>query len=264
MAETQVKGEIVLDSKVEAQGIKTGIIGEVAIGRVNPRKLSKEEFSNSDELLFHGAARGFTYSPEGKYDVRSTTGSTDYGFGFYATDSWDQANNYSAVRNGENIKSPIVYSFLPHEAKMLDVRDVDDPGDNGVLPNDFVANWISYLGACIKDEVNWSTIYDDEVIGRIIREGARDKFLIPLDEAVSRGERITIRGSRKERGIFNADANGLIDWIFKGFMLAQGFDGMIYREGGEGENRQNLTGFVFYNPKVIDTWEGWQGRKDES
>jgi hypothetical protein len=96
----------------------------------------------------------------------------------------------------------------------------------------------------------------------------QEQFIDRVQNALNKGQPIYIRNQRSEngikQGIFYVVGNGLIDQIFRDFMLSLGIDGMIYREGGEGENRAPLTGYVFYNPEVIDTYAGWINRPDSS
>ncbi len=45
--------------------------------------------------------------------------------------------------------------------------------------------------------------------------------------------------------------------LFSEFMLAKGFDGLVYNEGGEGKYGKGGTTYVFYNLKKIGTYESW-------
>ncbi len=249
-----------IDRKEQATHADVTIIGEVTIGKSDPRFLTKEKFNQSTSLLFHGAAQSFIYSPMGIYNQRDTggDGTTDYGYGFYTTDSMGQAENYSLVRAQGQLEKPIVYCFLPHNASMLDIRDRDNLNKNGILPKEFVQKWLEYLAAYILDDANYAKY--NEFLKEILIEGIKDKFLIPLIKALKQEKDIFIRGDGFQSGIFSIDCNGLIDIIFQQFMTSLGYDGMIYREGGEGKNRESLTGYIFYNYKAIDTWKGWESR----
>jgi hypothetical protein len=236
------------------------IIGEVVIGEIDPRTLTEKEFNLSPNLLFHGAAKEFDYSPSGEYDVMDTggDGTSDYGAGFYATDNKREAENYSSVRSNGSVEQPLVYPFLPDHARMLDVRDVLDPDNNGVLPREFVKSWLDYLRSHTSNEQNYAHL--SEFLKENLRDGTIKYFLDPLQAAYDSGAPIAIRADREELGIFARDRNGLIDIAFQEFMKSKGYDGMIYRESSEGKRSQNLTGYVFYNYKAIDTWKGWQKR----
>lgn len=74
-------------------------VGERVIGREDPRTMSQEAFSSSGELLFHGSANPLAFQHE--FDYRSEAyhqendGSKTLGYGFYATDSREDAEHYS-------------------------------------------------------------------------------------------------------------------------------------------------------------------------
>lgn len=241
------------------------IRGEVLLGKRDPRMMSEAEFRTSIELLYHGAAQEFAYSHLGEFDPSNTEGdgSSDYGSGIYMTDNNPQAINYSLERSSHRLTTPIVYSFLPYQARMLDVRESTDPEYNGVLPKPLVEEWAGYLENYVRDENNFSGY--NEFLKDVFQGGIRS-FLEPVKKALQENQDVYIRSGhdRHSSGIFQRTKNGLIDHIFRKFMLAQGYDGMIYKEGGEGEKKADLTGYVFYNPRVVDTWEGWQKRKQES
>ncbi len=243
------------------------IKGPVVIGRTDPRKITKSEFDSSPDLIYHGAAKEFSYSPAGEYDMDDTggDGSTDYGVGFYATDSPSQAQNYSLVRGHR--KDPVVYKLLPHNARMLDVRDSQDENHNGILPQDFVQKWIAYLEKYVGNSTNFE--HFPELVKDHFPTEIKRLFLEPVQDAIEKGDPpVIIRANNYKQencvGIFNLNNNGLIDIAFSDFMQKEGYDGMVYMEKGEGKNKAPLTGYVFYNPAVINTWEGWQSRKEQT
>lgn len=244
------------------------IIGEVVLGNIDPRTLSKKEFEKSPHILYHGAAKAFVYSYKGEYDWKvNTFGDTwaDYGKGIYTTDNLDQAKNYSRERSKylpeeQKPQSEIVYTFLPYQARMLNVRDKNNPEITGVLSTSFVKDWVNYLEAHLLNDDNFTDVIPQRAVG-IVKQGIKQYFLDRVKKALEENQQITIRGNFKsEPGIFLPQMSGLIEEPFRNFMISKGYDGMIYREGGEGEGRENLTGHVFYNPEVLDTWEGWQER----
>lgn len=233
------------------------IIGEVIIGHTDPSVLTQEQFNSHPNLLYHGAKRNFVYSHKGEYDINKVIGTTDYGAGFYTTDDPKQAENYSNARGAQSLT---VYSFLPQNARMLDVRNKDNPNENGVLPKEFVEKWLSYLNKIISDPTFLSD--DLDWIRNDLIKNTQDDFLDRVKKYMDEQGEILIRTDvGGSEGIFDEDGNGLIDSAFRNFMLGEGYDGMIYREAGEGEKAEDLTGYVFYNPSVIDTFEGWQKRK---
>lgn len=250
-----------IEVKPHMETNRSAIIGEVVIGKTDPRNITKEVFNESEEILFHGAAKEFEYSATGEYDVFDTggDGSTDYGFGFYTTDNLKQAENYSRVRG--NRKEPLTYNFLPYNAKMLDVRDKNNPNHNGILPKEFVKKWLKFLEKDLEEEVKRNDMGDFAKEAQ--REGVTDFFIKNVKKHLEKESSFIIRNEFEEPGIFLPNYNGLIDLIFQRYMESEGFDGMIFVEGGEGDNKEKLTGYVFYNPEVIDTWEGWQKRKSK-
>lgn len=247
----------IIEAKSPSEGT---IIGDVSLGEADPRSLTKEVFDQSPDLLFHGAAKSFIYSPKGEFDIHDTggDGSSDYGWGLYTTDNRSQAENYSLVRSNGAVEEPIVYAFMPHRAKMLDVRNATNPDVNGLLPMAFVEKWSSFLKEYISNDEHFTHIHP--TILRHLREGTVKEFLTPVEKGLESGELFSIRKDGKHSGIFNYEGNGFLSGIFRQFMIAEGYDGMIYREGGEGEHRESLTGYVFYNYEAVDTWEGWQRR----
>lgn len=237
------------------------IIGEVVIGTVDPRNLTKEQFDTTPGLLFHGTGTEFSYSSSGKYDISKVVGdgTTDYGLGFYTTDNKRQAESYSITRSGDKTKVPTVYSFLPANARMLDVRDKNNPDQNGTLPSELVIEWVAFLEAYNTNDANYANT--NQFVKDTLKQGVIETFIDPTKQNLAENKPFTIRSaSYEEAGIFKPNKNGLIDIAFQKFMLSKGYDGMIYREGGEGPYADSLTGYVFYNPEAIDTFEGWQAR----
>ena len=237
------------------------IVGDVMIGKIDPKTLTKEQFDTSNELIFHGANKAFTYSHTGEFDSSQSANNNpnDMGAGFYATDNYEQAVNYSQVRARITHTTPAVYSFLPFEAKMLDARDSTNTDYHGTLPSDFVKEWVNFLEASLTNDKYFSEMSPSGAA--MVKEGIKEQFLDRLKSDISQGRPIQIRGDKQNPGIFNEYRNGLIDDKFRDFMLSKGYDGMVYREAGEGEGGKDLTGYVFYNPHAIDTFEGWQKRK---
>lgn len=240
------------------------IRGEVVLGFKDPRLMSEVEFNSFPDLLYHGAREEFIYSTLNEFDREKAIGSEDFGAGFYLTDDQTQARNYSIVRTSQrHIRpDPIVYSFRPYQARMLDVRSIADPFQNGNLPRSFVDEWLKYLEGFLNDDNNFSEY--NEFLKEVYQEGTRQDFLERVQKAFNENKPIYIRDSiLPDRGsIFKKGGNGKIAGTFRDFMLSIGYDGMIYREGGEGQAAEDLTGYVFYNPRAVDTWEGWQKRKE--
>lgn len=242
------------------------IIGTVVIGNIDPHTISKAQISEHPNLLYHGSPNEFTYSHTGNFDeIKSPSLSNDYGRGFYTTDDRSQAENYSRERSVIALHTPTVYEVIPYKARMLDVRDIKDPEKNGSLPAEFVDEWLKYLGEFGRDIGTLGTLSEGfQKLSKLKAKIYHDNILNNLNrvlEARSGGQEIKIRTDNEFPGIFDKDLNSLLGIIFQKFMTDIGYDGMIYREGGEGKNRKNLTGYVFYNYQAVDTYDGWQKRK---
>lgn len=249
----------------EERPLSHAIRGEVIIGLNDPRTISEEEFNSSPELLYHGIAKEFTYSHLGKFNIDSD-GSEDYGSGLYTTDNQAQAENYSIERSGGILEKPIVYSFLPHQARMLDVRDIHNMNINGVLPNEFVLDWLDCLKGYITGKNKFVDLQGKSPEGYLqdILKRDYEKYIEKITEAMRNGCLVRVRTEIvDEPGIFDLNGNGYLAIPFRKFMLDKGYDGMIYREGGEGSKREALTGYIFYNYQVVDTLKGWQQREKE-
>ena len=52
--------------------------------------------------------------------------------------------------------------------------------------------------------------------------------------------------------------------MFSNFMQQEGYDGIVYIEGGEGAKRQNSQSYVFYNLERVGTYDSWQSRKPQT
>ena len=49
-------------------------------------------------------------------------------------------------------------------------------------------------------------------------------------------------------------------YLFSDFMREEGYDGLVYNEGGEGHQAKGGTSYVFYNLDTIGTYESWRER----
>ncbi|MDP4009537.1 MAG: hypothetical protein Q8P53_00980 [Candidatus Shapirobacteria bacterium] len=129
--------EIKLESEKKPVGFRV-------VGLVDPRTLSPEEFSNSPELLYHGCAKDFKFDSRFDYSsdvILDSDGSWTLGEGFYMTESRNEAENYSRVRQYKDSADAKVISLLPFEAKLLDLRDRENLDNNVPVPVEFVQSW---------------------------------------------------------------------------------------------------------------------------
>ncbi len=236
-------------------------VGVRIIGELDPREFSHEEFLKSPDLLFHGAANSFPL--KGDFDYRSEEysrehdGSTTLGFGFYATDNKEEAQRYSLQRQGPQREAPKVMELLPHQARVLDLRATNDRTKNAPFPRELVEKWVDYYRDYFKKrqprEGNVGAILDTseaEYLSYIISASSRDQvdLRVLLETAPDK--------ILKSRNLPSPT------WtiLFSEFMRKEGFDGIVYIEGGEGYPPRHAPSFVFYNPQKIGTYEDWKQR----
>ncbi len=48
--------------------------------------------------------------------------------------------------------------------------------------------------------------------------------------------------------------------LFSNFMVSEGYDGLVYIEGGEGAKAQNHPSSISYNLEKFGTYDNWQSR----
>jgi hypothetical protein len=237
--------------KVEAIGIRV-------LGESDPRTMTHEQFEQSPGLLFHGTPREMRFSPE--FDYRSqeyladNDGSTTLGFGFYAIDNRAEASNYSVVRQSRAGAQPIVASILPHEARVLDLRQKNELTKNAPIPRELATKWrdrfLRHLQTRPPREGNIGAIFDS-----LEQEYASYlSKVLALDEIDLR----VLLGTAPSKQVKSLNLPSP-PWtvLFSDFMLEEGFDGLVYNEGGEGTQGKGGTSYVFYNLKKIGTYESW-------
>lgn len=226
------------------------LIGDVVIGKVDPRTLSREEFEESPDLLFHGAASDFEFERQ----LVSGSNSATIGLGFYTTDDLVNAEEYSRIRL--NYKgNPTIIKILPYQARMLDQRSSNNHRINTPVSIDFARDYRDFVVARIK------SLYPD---GRPSLESDQQGALFyqdlsnyrnVLNRLIFSGEPIQLR---QLLSIFGTERDSEFGAeYFTDFMLEKGYDGLIYNEGGDSPSQKHTTSFVFYNPDKIGTFEAW-------
>ena len=237
--------------------------GKRTIGTENPEKMTSEEFMNSKELLFHGSGIPFSYDLNFKYDsdfYKTFDGSLTLGTGFYSTPNKDQAENYSQERQvGTEGKSLNVIAVLPKKAEMLDLRGKNTLQENAPIPKELFEKWrekfVRYYKDQDKNSIPW---YEDKF---------QKSYLEHLDKLAEfpdidlRSMLWTGGDERTHDGWYPSPT-----WVdlFAQFMRDEGYDGVIYIEGGEGQKGESSPTYCFFNTGVVDTYEGWQMRKSEA
>jgi hypothetical protein len=227
-------------------------IGFVEIGGINPATLTKEEYQASSELLFHGHKKPFKFRRDYKLGDDDSDGSQTLGEGFYTTDDREAGLNYAHVRSQG--ASQNVTSFLPYNAQMLDLRSAEDPiNSNGYFPNDLANKWLEFY---TERPANGQQSTEDRRI-QVMNMRYLEYLKNTLEKRVQIDLRILLETAPAPE--LNSRNYTAPPWItpFREFMLANGIDGVIYNEGGEGQNKRPHASFIFYNYDKIGSFEDW-------
>lgn len=228
--------------------------GEVILGSQNPRILSREQFNQSPNLLWHGSKSPFIYDPNFDFLENDNDNGTTIGIGFYATDNEHDANLYSLQRQGKNSQIPIVQAFLPYQARMFDFRTIEDKTKNASVPVDMIAEFIDFYYQWMKthyphgkpqDSVK-AMIYDFDT-----------EYTSAIKKRIAQNEQQDLRRLLSISGK-GGNVYGNAAGVFTDFMKNKGFDGIIYIEGGDHKEHKNPASYVFYNPYKIGTYESWK------
>ena len=231
--------------------------GEVILGTTNPRTLTKEEFHNSSDLLFHGAREKFSFSQEIDYTKTRGTYSDTLGRGFYTTPRRENADIYTRLRKGNHT----VLEVLPYQARMLDVRATNHPTNNAPFPENLFNEYVSFL----KNYINTS---DTDFIKKM----ATDVNFRTRLNALQTHRDIIYALKRMEkpidvRNITASEPGGTMGDVgadfFTEFMLQKGFDGLIAYEGGDSPEQTQEASVVFYNAKKVGDYEAWHPEERE-
>lgn len=253
--ENKDKVQIKEDAHVNLEPIGVRVIGEV-----DPRNLTEEQFRNSSDLLFHGASTNFKFSR--KYDYRSpeyyekSDGSQTLGEGFYTTAERDTAENYSVVRQIGQEVNPVVVEVLPHQANVLDLRAKADPTKTTPVSDEFFSKWYDKYRNYYQERSS------DENLPWHVKsmEAKYMEYLIKLKELKPDPELRLMLGTAP-RGNLRLPLMNLSSppWmkLFSNFMIEEGYDCLVYNEGGEGRNAKSHTSYVFYNLDKVGTYESW-------
>ena len=232
-------------------------VGERVMGLSDPRKMTREEFEKSNDLLFHGSAaplefkKAFDYRAEGY--LRENDGSSTLGFGLYTTDSRPDAEQYSRVRQAGRSAERHVSNILPFEARVLDLRWSADMVRNAPFPRELVEAWQAHFMAYFKTrkprEGNLGAILDSSEIQYA-------QFLARAVQARAVDLRVLLETAPDPQLKSRNLPSPYWSFLFSDFMLGRGYDGLVYNEGGEGWGAGSAS-FVFYNLKKVGTYESW-------
>ncbi len=240
-------------------------IGERILGAHDPRKLTRDQFESSADLLYHGSSSPIDFSPAYSYDTEAYRevgeGGQTLGVGFYATDSFSAASNYSRER--QNAPQELhVTKVLPYRARVFDFRSKELPSLNAVVPRQLFDSWRDYYRTALGqlpagDDKLWGTNFFIQAI--------LDDYAAYLDKIKELDKDVTLRvmlDTAPDPDLRGHNyAHPPYMQIFSDFMRSRGHDGLVYVEGGEGPAAVNHTSYVFFNLSTIGTYESW--RTDE-
>lgn len=238
-------------------------IGDCVLGKIDPRDMTREQFEQAPDLLFHGSASPFDfrnvfdYRAEGY--IRENDGSATLGFGFYTTDSRHDAEQYSRVRQAGKSSEIHLAPVLPFEARMLDLRWSADKSRNAPFPHELAEGWRAAFMRYFKDrkprEGNIGAILDSsEIQYAQFLERALQAKAVDLRVLLETAPDLQLKSRNLPSPYWS--------FLFSDFMLDQGYDGLVYTEGSEGWGTFPSS-FVFYNLKKIGTHESWHAKQTE-
>jgi len=243
-------------------------IGIRVLGDVDPRDMTREEFEASSDLLFHGSKQPMIFSCDFDYSAQfyllENDNSATLGIGFYTTPNSDEAANYSAVRQdvrqGANAADAVyILQIMPYSARVLDLRDMGDPSENAPVPIELVKKWRDRYVASLETNPPPS----GDSLGAIAIRTLSIDYVDYLDRAIAFGN-VNLRQLLQTAPCpkLNGGAFPFPPWIglFSQFMREEGYDGVVYNEGGEGLGGEHGATYVFYNLEKIGTYESWQER----
>ena len=121
-------------------------VGEILLGQVDPKSLTRTEFSQAPGRLFHGSVdttfrRNYDYEAK---NYSSRFSSETAGRGYYTTDNRESAEFYSMLRL-EDKGEPAVVELLPFQAKMYDFRATKDTKQNAPVENELFIRYRAYV-----------------------------------------------------------------------------------------------------------------------
>ncbi len=246
-------------------------MGMRLMGRQDPRELTRAEFLESEDVLYHAARESFAFDPfldytkPNPYDEMQGEGGMTLGAGFYTTPEYREALNYSVKRGGDKQKESRVYAFLPYHARILDLREKGNVLANGDVPKELVDEWTALVQkkcALLHEEyANKKTDFLDEWTLE-----SWDEYVKRLEYIQAKGTTYDLRtilgtgdspAARKELPSFSELHSQPWDTLWSRFMLYKGIDGIMYNEGSEVERGVSSTNIVFYDLTKIGTQESW-------
>ncbi len=248
--------------------VKTDIdrkpIGDVILGSIDPRTLTREDFELSPDVLLHGTHNPFEFNPDfdyedADYQDQDYGTSMTLGVGFHATSARD-AEDYAFVRASYASMSiptaPYVAKLLPFQARCLDMRLASDPTQNAPVPVEFVNQWRAFFEMSRLKPNRFEGVDSPRVREHLVDMESRYALWLSNE-----GRSIDIQGL--------LDGNMRSPWppwmaTFREFMLSVGYDGLIANQGSERHSDKFNTTYVFYNLHKIGTYDSWKKTDDTS
>lgn len=237
-------------------------IGEVILGSVDPRTLTKEQFLSSPDLLTHIASGEVKFDPNFDYETTRRPYDSSAGAGFYTTNKREQSDRYAIdrARDDDNNKFTRI-DVLPYKARMFDFRSSENINRNSGVPFEIFKR---YLEIVKEDFANtpehvkrWGTYIKKEnhvnSLTRYLEKSEKEGY-IPLDlrEMMGRGF---------SDPAYNSSANG---HLMRRCMLSLVYDGLIYGEGGDNIDMGNAPSYLFFKLDNIGDYDTWQERKGDT
>jgi len=270
-------------------------VGDVILGEKNPAELSKEEFENSPDILYHGASSKFEFSRT--YDYSGISNSHTIGKAFYATDSKAEAEVFSKARyRKDGSDGLVVVKVLPYRARMLDFRDIENKSSNAPVPKDLFNGYVKWLEGKFNEQYKDYNPDIDEIflsehpqprefmvipLGRVVDEESRRNKDPYYDQRKISRKRIELHlrfkqyiSRLKNLSPNNTDLRIMLSSTgdpvnseysadkFPAFMREIGYDGVIYIEGGDHPDNHNPVSYAFYNLDKIGDYDTWHNNKN--
>ncbi len=258
-------------------------VGLMVLGERNPVGMTREGFSSDPGLLFHGTKELFEFKRGFDYSKGGGSHSWTIGEGFYTTPERYDAKLFSLAFDA---REPVVLEFLPFQAKVFDFRQVSDLKKNAYVPSDMLTGYVEYYSAIYNEKWgNYDPKEDDEFIrthpsGKIkqpptdatfldyfkseetqfdeersIRSKKSFSYLIAsqylvilrnfTDKKVDLREMLSVKG--------DPQVSEYACKFFRDFILTEGYDGIVYVEGGDHPEHQlrGPASVVFFNLEKI-------------
>lgn len=244
---------------------KSEAVGEVILGRRDPRSLSYEEFIHDPDVLYHGSVDPLRVNPN--FDYREFNENNDsagetLGRGLYTTDKPAAAYGYARLRNqetrgGDSQDVPTVTPVLPYEARMFDFRDKTGQTNFVPVPEEIFTLYVRKFAEHAK---RWLETDPNTRKGRLVRVNnavsvmkswSETKKPVSLFELIS----ATTNNSNTMGGLFPEALHETFAEL--------GYDGIIHPDGGQhgAKDTQGAVSYVFYNLDKVGSFQDWQKRK---